>query len=422
MTRVFFGAIADDFTGATDLASMLARAGVPVNLRIGVPDTNADMAAFEVIALKSRTAPLDEAVGQSRAALRWLRAGGAQRIFWKYCSTFDSTAQGNIGPVAEALMGDLGVTQTLYCPSFPENARTVFMGHLFVGEQLLSESPMRDHPLTPMRKSRLVDVLRPQLRGEVGQVTLPVVAQGAEALSEALANLRKSTVPHVVVDAVSNEDLATIAQVAADMTLVTGGSALAQHLPALYAAAGALEGADHATAVPVSNPGTLVLSGSCSAMTRVQVSAYLAHARGFRLDPLELASEGVAPARAWLRAQAPEAPKIIYATAEPASVAAAQDRLGVARAGVLVEDALAQLASDARDLGIGRIVVAGGETSGAVTRALGVTQLRIGAEIAPGVPWTHADSEGVALALALKSGNFGGPDFFQDALAMLETA
>lgn len=418
---VFFGAIADDFTGATDLASMLARAGVPVNLRIGVPETAAGGSAFEVIALKIRTAPLEDAVAEARAALRWLRAGGAQRIFWKYCSTFDSTSQGNIGPVAEALMADLGVGQTVYVPGFPENGRRVFMGHLFVGEDLLSDSSMRDHPLTPMRQSQLSKVLRPQVRREVGQITAATLQQGPAALAAALEGLRRKTVAHVILDTVSDQDLSTIASVVAPMNLITGGSPLAQLLPAQYAQSGAYV-PDAAPAAPVAvAAGQLVLSGSCSAMTRAQVSAYLRQAQGYRLDPMDLVREGVGAAKDWLRAKDPEAPKIIYATAEPASVTAAQEALGVARAGILVEDALAELACVARDCGIGRIVVAGGETSGAVTRALDVSQLQIGPEIAPGVPWTHTQSAGIALALALKSGNFGGEDFFAAAFEAPQT-
>jgi uncharacterized protein YgbK (DUF1537 family) len=419
---VFFGAIADDFTGATDLAAMLARAGVAVNLRIGLPGAEdaGDLAPFEVIALKSRTLPREEAVSQARAALAWLRKAGAERIFWKYCSTFDSTPQGNIGPVAEALMTDLGVGQTIYCPAFPENGRTVYNGYLHVGDQLLNESPMKDHPLTPMRDASLVRLLKPQVRREVGALHLPTVRSGPDAVIAGLLRLAEAGVAHVVLDAVAAEDLHTIAAAVHLRPLLTGGSAVVQSLPELYAASGALSRPAHPVTPPKVAPGSIVLSGSCSAMTRVQVGAYLDQAIGYRLDPLELATEGVAPVRRWLATQDIEAPKIIYATAEPATVAAAQEKLGVARAGVLVEDALAQLAVDARSLGAGRIVVAGGETSGAVTRKLGVDRLAIGPEIAPGVPWTFCTSEGRDIALTLKSGNFGSPNFFAEALALLE--
>ncbi|WGH79108.1 3-oxo-tetronate kinase [Jannaschia ovalis] len=411
MPETFFGAIADDFTGATDLAAMLSRAGVPVTLRIGLPGPGAVPAPFEVIALKIRTTPPEDAVSEARAALRWLRKQGAQRLFWKYCSTFDSTPQGNIGPVADALMNDLGVERTVHCPAFPENGRRVFMGKLFVGEELLSESPMKDHPLTPMRDSDLQRLLAPQVRRETALVALPVVRAGAAAIAEAIAARRG----HVVVDAVETEDLAAIAAAVAEMPLVCGGSAIAQPLPALWRAAGAVARAD--ATLPVPAPGQVVLSGSCSAMTRKQVGRYLdAGATGYRLDPLELAKGQLTHAREWLAAQDPAAPKIIFATAEPKSVAAAQEALGVTRAGALVEEALAQLAQDARAMGIARIVVAGGETSGAVTRALGVESLTLGPEIAPGVPWCFT---GDGAALALKSGNFGAETFFTDAFALL---
>jgi uncharacterized protein YgbK (DUF1537 family) len=218
------GCIADDFTGATDLAALLARSGLPVSLRIGVPqDDPADAAALEVIALKIRTVPAAQAVQQAREALQWLKAAGATRFFWKYCSTFDSTAEGNIGPVAEMLMEELGADQTIYCPAFPENGRSIFMGHLFVGEQLLSESPMRDHPLTPMRDSSLVRLLEPQVRGKVGLVHRHAVALGSATLGERLQELASAGFEHVIVDAVSEGDLDVIAQAVSEMQLVTGG-------------------------------------------------------------------------------------------------------------------------------------------------------------------------------------------------------
>ncbi|WP_299302256.1 3-oxo-tetronate kinase [uncultured Litoreibacter sp.] len=414
------GCIADDFTGATDLAGLLARSGAAVNLRIGIPDSPpSETADFEVIALKCRTEPVAEAVAETKAALAWLQQTGAERFFWKYCSTFDSTSQGNIGPVAEALMAELGAAQTIYCPAFPENGRSIFMGNLFVGEQPLAESPMKDHPLTPMRDSNLMRLLEPQVTRPVGLANRLVVDRGVEALQTHFANLHKDGVAHVVVDAVSDADLTTIAEACAGMSLITGGSAVAMPLPAIYREMGLLEaGAADAQHIAPQG-GTLVLSGSCSAMTRAQVAAYLEVAEGFRLDPLELAEEGVNAAKNWLLSKPAAAPKIIYATADPKSVGAAQNKLGVARAGKLVEDALAELATLARDNGTRRFVVAGGETSGAVTKSLNVDKLSIGREIAPGVPWTYTNSGGYDIALTLKSGNFGSESFFADALEML---
>jgi uncharacterized protein YgbK (DUF1537 family) len=233
---IMMGCIADDFTGATDLAGLLARSGAQVSLRIGVPDqAPANPAAFEVIALKCRTSPVDDAVAETRKALEWLRSAGATRFFWKYCSTFDSTAEGNIGPVAEALMADIGAQQTIYCPAFPENGRSIFMGTLFVGEQPLSQSSMKDHPLTPMRDSNLMRLLSPQVKGRVGLINRLTVAQGPDAIRVRMAQLHGEDVAHVVIDAVADADLYTIAEACQDMPLLTGGSAIAMPLPALYA-------------------------------------------------------------------------------------------------------------------------------------------------------------------------------------------
>jgi len=422
MTTVL-GCIADDFTGATDLAALLARSGLPVSLRTGVPTEGTDnSAALEVIAFKCRTIPVNEALEQTRQALHWLRKAGAQRIFWKYCSTFDSTDEGNIGPVAEMLMAELGTRQTIYCPAFPENGRCVFMGHLFVGEQLLSESPMKDHPLTPMRDSNLVRLLSPQVHGRVGLANRLVVAKGPEALKTRLEQLGAEGVAHVITDAVSDEDLKTIAAATADMALVTGGSAIAGQLPRLYIDRGLV--AAPADRVPAKMPkgGQIVLSGSCSAMTRKQVAHYSGRSAALRLDPVALARDGAGAAEAWLRQRSADEPKLIFATAEPEEVREAQKNLGFEKASHVVEQALSQLARQAFDGGVRRFVVAGGETSGAITQALGITRLEIGPEIAPGVPWTFAEVEGERVALALKSGNFGAESFFEDAITLTEAA
>ncbi|SMX23871.1 3-oxo-tetronate kinase [Boseongicola aestuarii] len=415
------GAIADDFTGATDLAGLLARSGVAVSLRIGVPhESPRETAPFEVIALKSRTAPVGEAVSGALEALAWLKGAGAERFFWKYCSTFDSTSEGNIGPVAEAIMGAVGAEQTIYCPAFPENGRSIYMGNLFVGQQLLAESSMKDHPLTPMRDSNLCRLLAPQVKGAVGLADHLTVARGAEALRTRLAELAGEGVAHVVVDAVADADLRVIAEACRDMTLMTGGSAVAMALPELLIEAGVLSRSDAAFHAPEVGAGAVVLSGSASAMTNAQVAAFKAGHPSYRLDPLVLADEGVGAARAWLEDQPLDATPMIYATATPDEVRAVQEKLGRARAGELVEAALGALAVAARDAGRRRFVSAGGETSGAVTQALGVSRLDVGPEIAPGVPWCFAKSEGVDIAITLKSGNFGAEGFFETALERLE--
>ncbi len=417
------GCIADDFTGATDLAALLARSGLPVSLRIGVPDEDAkDAAAFEVIALKCRTIPVKEALEQTRAAYQWLKRAGATRFFWKYCSTFDSTAEGNIGPVADMLMAELGAKQTIYCPAFPENGRSIFMGHLFVGEQLLSESPMKDHPLTPMRDSSLVRLLEPQVRGKAGLANRLVVAKGAAALKARFDALASDGIAHVITDAVSDDDLKTIAEASADMPLATGGSAIAGQLARFYVQHGLVAAPAGKAAVQAPKGGQAVFSGSCSAMTRKQVAYYAGKSASLRLDPVVLASEGTGPAGSWLQQQPADAPKLVFATAEPEDVRKAQEKLGLEKASHVVEQALADLARQAFRNGVRRFVVAGGETSGAITQALGITRLEIGPEIAPGVPWVFAEVEGERVALALKSGNFGSETFFEDAFKLLEAA
>lgn len=421
---LLLGCIADDFTGATDLAALLSRSGLPVSLRIGTPQEkrdDSDAAVIEVIALKCRTSPVQTAVEQARQALEWLQGAGATRFFWKYCSTFDSTSEGNIGPIAEMLMAQTGVRQTIYCPAFPENGRSLFMGHLFVGEQLLSESPMKDHPLTPMRDSSLMRLLAPQVRGAVGLANRIVVSKGPAALQARLQQLNQEGVQHVIVDAICDEDLQTIAAATANMPLLTGGSAIAGQLPRLYLEQGLAATPGGQQALPNVAGGQIVLSGSCSAMTRKQVASYAEHNINLRLDPITLAQEGPARACQWLKQQAADAAKIVYATAEPEEVRRAQERLGRDEAGQIVERALSELAREAFRLGTRRFVVAGGETSGAITQAFGVTHLTIGPEIAPGVPWTFAEVEGETIALALKSGNFGGETFFADAFARLGT-
>nr|WP_321445607.1 3-oxo-tetronate kinase [uncultured Cohaesibacter sp.] len=419
--KTILGCIADDFTGATDLAGLLARSGVKVSLRMGVPIKDPqDTAAFEVIALKCRTAPVEEALQDVRAAYDWLKKAGAERFFWKYCSTFDSTAKGNIGPVAEALMAEIGTDQTIYCPAFPENGRSIFMGNLFVGEQPISESPMKDHPLTPMKDSNLMRLLEPQVTKSVGLANRLCVAKGPEALKERLRELGDQGVAHVVIDAVANEDLFTISKACRSMLLMTGGSAIAMPLPHLYMEDGLLAADAEKMQVPDLADKAILLSGSCSAMTRAQVAAYSKLSPSYRLDPLALARNGHSEALDWLSEQDLGTAPLLYATAEPDDVKAAQAELGVQQAGEIVEDALAALAIAARDQGARRFVVAGGETAGAVTQALGVNKLDVSVEIAPGVPWSFCQSQSIDIALTLKSGNFGAETFFSDALTVLK--
>jgi len=420
------GAIADDFTGATDLANNLVRAGMRCVQLIGVPDGEVDPGDADavVVALKSRSCPAREAVADSLAALEWLQARGARQLFFKYCSTFDSTEAGNIGPVADALLDRIGSGQTVMVPAFPVNGRTVYQGHLFVGDRLLNDSGMERHPLTPMTDADLVRVLGRQTPHPVGLAARPRLARGADATRAHLAALAAEGVRHVICDTLDEDDLETLAEAVVEFPLVTGGSGLGQALPAQYRRHGWLaEVAEPGRLAPASG-GALVLSGSCSRATLGQVSHFLEQHPGFALDPLALAAgdEHLEAALAFAReALARGGPVLIYASADPEQVRAAQQALGVARAGALVEQALGRLARTLVDEGVGQLVVAGGESAGAVVSALGIRQLRIGGQIDPGVPWTQAPLEGheTPLSLALKSGNFGGEAFFTRAFTVL---
>ncbi|MEK8049828.1 3-oxo-tetronate kinase [Ideonella sp. DXS22W] len=417
------GVIADDFTGATDVASMLVRAGLRTVQTIGVPAEGAELppAQAVVVALKSRTCPAEEAVADSLAAARWLRARGARQIYFKVCSTFDSTPAGNIGPVADALMAELGAKQAIACPAFPENGRTLFRGHLFVADQLLSDSGMRDHPLTPMTDANLVRVLQAQTAQRVGLLRYDSVAQGPDATRERLAALQREGVALVIADAIDNDDLRTLGEAVADAPFLVAGSGVALGLPPAYARRGWLQPDAQAASLGLAGGRAAVLSGSCSQATNAQVARWIAAGRPARaVDPRALARGEPVAAQALAWALAQTQPPLVYATAEPAVLKAVQAELGAAQAGALVEQALAQVARGLVDSGVQRLVVAGGETSGAVVQALAVQLLRIGAPICPGVPWTLA--EGRALLLALKSGNFGGPDFFAEALATSEAS
>lgn len=410
------GCIADDFTGATDLASMLVRNGMRAVQLIGVPEPGAAAPEADVviIALKSRMAPVGEAVADSLSALRWLRAAGCRQFFFKYCSTFDSTDAGNIGPVADALIEALGCGFALACPAFPANGRSVFQGHLFVGNALLNESGMENHPLTPMRDANLVRVLSRQTDGNVGLVPYAIVAQGAVAIRQAMTALKEQGRRYAIVDAVTDGHLFDIGAAAEAHALITGGSGVALGLPANFRAAGLLQEQGDPGALPSVSGHGAVLAGSCSRATLFQIGAAREHLPTLELDALATPDAATLTRQAldWASDRLGVLPVVIAASAPPDKVAALQAKLGREAAGVLVEHAMAAIAEGLVARGVRRLVVAGGETSGAVVQQLGVNRLRIGTEIDPGVPWTFAEGSGPPLLLALKSGNFGRRDFF----------
>jgi uncharacterized protein YgbK (DUF1537 family) len=420
---VLLGCIADDFTGATDLANMLVRGGMRTVQTIGVPTAPLDPSAQAVVvALKSRTTPRDEAVAGSLAALEWLRSIGCRQFYFKYCSTFDSTDDGNIGPVADALMKALGASFAIACPAFPENGRTVYRGNLFVGDLLLNESGMQNHPLTPMKDANLVRTLQRQTASKVGLLRYDAVQRGVAALAEARAQLVADGVRLAIADTISDTDLYTLGEACANDVLITGGSGLALGLPDNFSRAGLLDTANDAQQLPAVNGHAVVLAGSCSRATQAQVAHWRDGGKpAFRIDPLALADDRqrvVDDALAFAQQHLAKEPVLIYATSAPDEVAKVQQTLGAALSGELVERALACIASGLEAMGARRFVVAGGETSGAVVSALGVSSLVIGPQIDPGVPWTVSD--GARHALALKSGNFGTVDFFEKALAQFE--
>lgn len=416
------GCIADDFTGATDLANNLVRAGMRVIQTIGVPATALDTPCDAVVvSLKSRTIAPGEAVAQSLQALDWLRAQGAEQIYFKYCSTFDSTMQGNIGPVIDGLMQALDTDFTIATPAFPDTGRTVFKGHLFVGDVLLSESGMKDHPLTPMRDSSLLRVLQSQTRQKVGLVDYRSVAGGPQAVTERICALRARGVRMAIVDAITNDDLYRIGPAVKDLPLVTAGSGLALALPANFG----IRSSPQASALPAPMGAQAILAGSCSQATQAQVANFISRGGQARaVDVLRLEQDGgrtVDESLAWALERLSEGPVLLYSTVSPLALADIQRSLGVQSAGDLVEQAHAQMARVLVQGGVRQLIVAGGETSGAVVQALEIERLQIGSQIDPGVPWCLARTPHASgpVHIALKSGNFGGSDFFSKAFGVL---
>ncbi len=417
---MLLGCIGDDFTGSSDLGNTLSRGDMRVVLYAGVPDEAAggDVEAG-VVALKSRTSPVAEAVDQSLAALAWLRAQGCRQFLFKYCSTFDSTPEGNIGPVADALMDALGADRVIVCPAFPATGRTLYQGHLFVNDRLLSQSGMEHHPLTPMTDPDIRRWLARQARHRVGHAGYAGVAQGSLAIRAALDAEHAAGRDLIVVDAVRDEDLIAIGRAAADLTLITGGSGIALGLPDNFRQTGLLTagGRDWSG----TSGAAACLSGSCSTATRGQVARYRQDHPAMEIDAEAVIAGRLDAAEVadWLMRHKGEAP-LAYSSADPEQVAAVQQRHGRDKVATAIEALFAGTARLAVAEGITRLVVAGGETSGAVVEGLGIKAMEIGPEIDPGVPALKV--RGRNMALALKSGNFGAEDFFAKAVAMLGEA
>ncbi len=420
---MLLGVIADDMTGATDVALMLNRSGMRTVQTIGVPRPGQALPEADavVVALKSRTNAVAEAVADSLAACEALLAAGARQILFKYCSTFDSTAQGNIGPVADALAQRLGAGLAIVCPAFPANGRSIYQGYLFVGAVPLHESSMKDHPLTPMRDSSLIRLMGAQTTAAVGLVDYVTVLAGAAAVKTRFAALTDQGVRYVVTDALTNADLMVLGEAVADHKLLTGGSGIAMGLPQNFRRAGLLPEREIAASLAAPRGRAGIISGSCSTATRGQIrKAIEAGYPTLKVDPMALVSgaQDASKLADWALAQAADTPFLLYSSDDPAEVAAIQDKLGRERAGETVENAFAKTAALLAEGGVSRLLVAGGETSGAVVQGLGIGLLEIGPEIDPGVPWTRV-AQGRDMVIALKSGNFGAPDFFLKAWALL---
>jgi 3-dehydrotetronate 4-kinase len=425
IVKLALGCIADDYTGASDLANTLTRAGLRTVQTIGVPADELKLPEVDavVVSLKSRSIEAGLAVSRSRAADKWLRGRGADHVLFKICSTFDSTDAGNIGPVMDALRADCGEKAVLVTPAFPETGRTVYQGNLFVGLVPLNESPLKDHPLNPMHDSNLVRVLARQSKTKVGLVNLATVVCGPEAVRAQLADLSGKGVGAAIIDAVFDRDLETIGGVALDHLLSVGASGIGLGLArALVGSGRVTKGASSTTAeAPIGGPAAC-LAGSCSQATLQQIAKAEETMPVLHLDPDRIitGSGEVRRALAWAAQRITEGPILIASSSTPDQVTALQSRHGRDAAGHAIEQAMADIAEGLVRSGVRRLVIAGGETSGAVVDRLGIPGFLVGAEIAAGVPVLRAvgAKEGDML-LALKSGNFGGPQFFSDALDLM---
>jgi 3-dehydrotetronate 4-kinase len=423
--KLSLGCIADDYTGASDLANTLTRCGLRTVQTIGVPSDDLALPEVDavVVSLKSRSIEANLAVTRSRAAEKWLRGRGADHVLFKICSTFDSTDAGNIGPVMDALRTDSGDTIVLVTPAFPETGRTVYMGNLFVGSVPLNESPLKDHPLNPMHDSNLVRVLARQSETKIGLVDLACVARGPDAVRAHLAELSNNGFGAAIADAVFASDLETIGKVALDHRVSVGASGIGLGIARALVASGRVtsDAADAISNAPVGGPAAC-LAGSCSQATLGQIAKAEQAMPVLHLDPDQIVA-GKAEAQralAWARERLEKGPVLIASSSTPAEVAALQARHGRDAAGHAIEQAMADIAEGLVSSGVRRLVVAGGETSGAVVDRLGIPGFLVGAEIAAGVPVLRAvGAQGGEMLLALKSGNFGGPEFFSDALKLM---
>lgn len=409
------GVIADDFTGSTDIGCFISAEGWQVIQFVGTPehpltDCHADAL---VISLKSRSCPAEQAINESLEACRWLKKAGCEQIYFKYCSTFDSTAEGNIGPVTDALLKELGSDFTLICPALPVNGRTVIHGHLFVNGSLLSESGMQNHPITPMQDANLMRLMDAQAAGKTGLIDLTTLHQGRQTIEQQIATLRQQGFHYAVTDALTFDDLRCLKPVLSDFPLLTGGSGLAK---IIAEAPESTEARSNTPAYPSKDGRAVILSGSCSVMTNQQVARYQQMAPSYPLDVERCLNDKDYDQflTDWVLQQSSVWAPLVYATQPPEKVKQIQQDYGVQQISHAIEQTFAGLAKHLAEKGFNRFIIAGGETSSLIVQELGIHKLEIGGLIAPGVPWVR-DGDRPTRWLALKSGNFGHQDFFQYA-------
>ena len=422
---MILGIIGDDFTGSSDIANNLKKSGMQVSMYAGVPNLSPDDAKKQpteaaVIALKTRTVPIEEAIKESLKALSWLKESGCKQFIFKYCSTFDSTKDGNIGPVTDAIMEELGADFTIACPSFPDAGRTVYYGHMFVNGKPLNESGMEDHPLTPMTDHNLVRWLNYQTKKEVGLIDFETISQGSDKIKQKIISLKKDDIKYAIVDTTNNKEFDAICEGIKDLPFLTGGSGIALGLPKIYKNKGLLS--ENNFDLPQNNSNSVILSGSCSRATLEQINIYKVNNPSFYISPDEVMNniKLVEEVYIWIKENESLSP-LIYSSSDSNNVSAKQKQFGQEILANKIEGFFEKISHKLVNDSFGKFISAGGETSGAIIKGLGVEELKIGKEISPGVPalWSPNSNGGKPISITLKSGNFGQSDFFSRALIAL---
>ena len=420
------GIIGDDFTGSSDIANNLKKSGMQVSMYAGVPnllpeETKKEQTDAAVIALKTRTAPIEDAIRESLEALSWLKDCGCEQFIFKYCSTFDSTKEGNIGPVTDAIMEKLNTDFTIACPSFPDAGRTVYFGHMFVNGKPLNESGMENHPLTPMTDHNLVRWLGYQTKNNVGLVDSQTISEGENSVKDKRENLKKNGYKYAIIDTIKNDDFDIICNAVKNLPLLTGGSGIALGLPKIYKDRGLLSASNFQ--IPENNSNAIILSGSCSITTINQINIYKENNPSFYISPDEVINDKdlIEKVLSWIKDNETQSP-LVYSSSDIKSVSEKQKQYGQELLANKFEKFFELLSKKLVKDNFGTFISAGGETSGAVIKGLGIQELKIGKEISHGVPalWSPESNGNKPVSVTLKSGNFGQDDFFTRALKALK--